>query len=52
MNSLKSILATYRAKSQTEREKGSYFEELHTIQCKCYAEDYRVRRADIDSFFL
>ena len=28
MNSLKSILATYRAQSQTEREKGSYFEEL------------------------
>ena len=100
MNSLKSILATYRAQSQTEREKGSYFEELirtyfrneprfadlysdvwlfadwanahgfsakdtgidlvakthgteefHAIQCKCYAEDYRVRKADIDSFF-
>ena len=94
------ILATYRAKSQTEREKGSYFEELirtyfrfeasyadlysdvwhfadwanahgfsakdtgidlvaktrgteefHAIQCKCYAENYRVRKADIDSFF-
>ena len=28
MNSLKSLLATYRAQSQTEREKGSYFEEL------------------------
>ena len=28
MSSLKSILATYRAKSQSEREKGSYFEEL------------------------
>jgi hypothetical protein len=95
----------YRATSQTEREKGSYFEELvrtylrfeasyadlysdvwlysdwakeigtpefglsakdtgidlvaktrgtgeyHAIQCKCYAEDYRVRKADIDSFF-
>ena len=105
MSSLKSILASYRATSQTEREKGSYFEELirtyfryeatyadlysdvwlyadwakeigtpqfglsakdtgidlvaktrgtdefHAIQCKCYAEDYRVRKADIDSFF-
>ena len=100
MSSLQSILATYRAQSQTEREKGSYFEELirtyfrneprfadlysdvwlfsdwakghgfsakdtgidlvaktrgteefHAIQCKCYAEDYRVRKADIDSFF-
>ena len=100
MSSLKSILAAYRAKSQTEREKGSYFEELirayfryeatyadlysavwlyadwakahgfsakdtgtdlvakthgteefHAIQCKCYAADYRVRKADIDSFF-
>ena len=94
------IIATYRAKSKSEREKGSYFEELirtyfryeasyadlysdvwlfadwakahgfsakdtgidlvaktrgteefHAIQCKCYAEDYRVRKADIDSFF-
>jgi len=100
MSPLQKILATYRAQSQTEREKGSYFEELirtyfrneprfadlysdvwlfadwakahgfsakdtgidlvaktagteefHAIQCKCYAEDYRVRKADIDSFF-
>ncbi len=28
MSSLKSILASYRVTSQTEREKGSYFEEL------------------------
>ena len=100
MSPLQNILTTYRAKSQSEREKGSYFEELirtyfryeatyanlysdvwlfadwakahgfnakdtgidlvaktqgteefHAIQCKCYAEDYRVRKADIDSFF-
>jgi len=25
--------------------------EFHAIQCKCYAEDYRVRKTDIDSFF-
>jgi len=98
--SLHSILAAYRATSQTEREKGTYFEELirtyfrnepkyanlysdvwlfadwakdhgkiakdtgidlvakvsgteeyHAIQCKCYAEDYRVKKSDIDSFF-
>ncbi len=102
---LQSILVQYRATSQTEREKGTYFEELirtyfryeasyadlysdvwlyadwakeigtpqfkmsakdtgidlvaktrgteeyHAIQCKCYAPDYRVRKADIDSFF-
>ncbi|MEY4569428.1 MAG: hypothetical protein RLZZ398_867 [Verrucomicrobiota bacterium] len=100
MTPLQSILAAYRATSQSEREKGTYFEELirtyfrfeasygdlysdvwlfadwatahgfsakdtgidlvaktrgteefHAIQCKCYAEDYRVRKADIDSFF-
>jgi len=105
MSPLQSILAAYRATSQTEREKGTYFEELirtyfryeasyadlysdvwlfgdwakeigtpqfgisakdtgidlvarthgtgeyHAIQCKCYAPDYRVRKADIDSFF-
>ena len=105
MTALQSILAAYRATSQTEREKGTYFEELirtffrfeasyadlysdvwlyaywvkeiggpqfgfsakdigidlvartrgteeyHAIQCKCYAPDYRVRKADIDSFF-
>jgi predicted helicase len=102
---LQSILESYRVTSQTEREKGSYFEELirtylrfeasyadlysevwlfadwvkeiggqqfgfnakdtgidlaakthgtgeyHAIQCKCYAPTYRVRKADIDSFF-
>jgi predicted helicase len=105
MTPLQKILEKYRATSQTEREKGTYFEELirtyfrneprfadlysdvwlyadwakeiggpqfhlsgkdtgidlvaktagtdefHAIQCKCYAEDYRVRKADIDSFF-
>ncbi len=105
MSPLQEILANYRATSKTEREKGTYFEELirtyfrfeatyadlysdvwlyadwareigtpqfgmsakdtgidlvgktrgteeyHAIQCKCYAEDYRVRKADIDSFF-
>ncbi|WP_028762287.1 DEAD/DEAH box helicase [Shewanella colwelliana] len=25
--------------------------EYHAIQCKCYAEDYRIQKADIDSFF-
>lgn len=97
---LQKLLTTYRQASQTEREKGTYFEELirtyfryeatyadlysevwlyadwakeqgldgrdtgidlvaltsgtneyHAIQCKCFAEDYRVRKADIDSFF-
>ena len=100
MTPLQKILAAYRATSQTEREKGTYFEELirtyfrneprfadlysdvwlfadwakahgfnakdtgidlvakthgteefHAIQCKCFAPDYRVRKADIDSFF-
>ena len=105
MTPLQSILTTYRATSQTEREKGTYFEELirtyfryeatyadlysdvwlyadwareigtpqfgmsgkdtgidlvaktkgteeyHAIQCKCYAEDYTVKKSDIDSFF-
>ena len=105
MTSLQKILTAYRATSQTQREKGSYFEELirtyfryeasyadlysdvwlyadwakeigtplfgfsgkdtgidlvaktrgteefHAVQCKCYAPDYRVRKADIDSFF-
>ncbi len=105
MTPLQTILARYRSDSHTEREKGSYFEELirtffryeaayadlysqvwlyadwarevgspqfgftgrdtgidlvaltagtgeyHAIQCKCYAPDYRVRKADIDSFF-
>ncbi len=100
MSALQTILATYRATSKTEREKGTYFEELirtyfrnepkyrdlysyvllysdwanthgftakdtgidlvakthgteefHAIQCKCYDEGYRIRKADIDSFF-
>jgi predicted helicase len=103
MSALSQILDTYRQISQTEREKGTYFEELirtyfryeatyadlyeqvwlysdwakehpefglsakdtgidlvakskgtdeyHAIQCKCYAEDYRVQKKDIDSFF-
>jgi predicted helicase len=25
--------------------------EYHAIQCKCYAEDYRIQKSDIDSFF-
>ena len=25
--------------------------ELHAIQCKFYAEDYRIKKLDIDSFF-
>ena len=97
---LSRILDTYRAASMSEREKGTYFEELiltylrnepsyrdlygqvwtykdwareqgidardtgidlvartagtgeyHAIQCKLYAENYRVQKADIDSFF-
>ena len=103
MTALSQILDAYRQASQTEREKGTYFEELirtyfryeatyadlyeqtwlysdwakehpefglsakdtgidlvaktrgtgeyHAIQCKCYAEDYRVQKKDIDSFF-
>jgi predicted helicase len=103
VTALTQILDTYRQTSQTEREKGTYFEELirtyfrheatyadlyeqvwlysdwakehpefglsakdtgidlvakaagtgeyHAIQCKCYAEDYRVQKKDIDSFF-
>jgi predicted helicase len=100
MTALQKLLDSYRQTSQTEREKGTYFEELirtyfryeatyadlysdvwlyidwakeqgldgrdtgidlvaktqgtneyHAIQCKCYAEGYRVRKADIDSFF-
>ena len=100
MTALQSILAAYRATSQSEREKGTYFEELirtyfryeasfadlysdvwlfadwakmqgvsakdtgidlvaktrgteefHAIQCICFAPEYRVRKADIDSFF-
>jgi predicted helicase len=100
MSALQVLLASYREISQTEREKGTYFEnliiqyfkneasykdlyshvwtysdwaglqglpkndagidlvaqtqgtnEFHAIQCKFYAEDYRVQKADIDSFF-
>ncbi len=100
MNSLQRLLNTYRETSQSEREKGTYFEELirtyfryevsykdlyndvwlysdwaeeqgldkrdtgidlvaktsgtneyHAIQCKFYAEDYKVKKSDIDSFF-
>ena len=100
MSALQNILAKYRSDSVSEREKGTYFEELiltyfryeatyrdlysdvwlysdwakaqsldgrdtgidlvakthgtneyHAIQCKCYADDYCVRKADIDSFF-
>jgi predicted helicase len=100
MSALKKLLEIYRQTSKTEREKGTYFEELivtyfkneptyrdlysdiwlysdwaaergidardtgidlvaktnatnecHAIQCKCYAEDYRIQKSDIDSFF-
>ncbi|TCK05862.1 DEAD/DEAH box helicase [Marinobacterium mangrovicola] len=100
MSALSQLLDTYRSISVTEREKGTYFEELtccylrneatyrdlydkvwmygdwaeeqglikrdtgidlvartqgtgeyHAIQCKLYAEDHRVQKKDIDSFF-
>ncbi|KAB5405663.1 DEAD/DEAH box helicase [Pseudomonas aeruginosa] len=100
MSALSALLDTYRSASVTEREKGTYFEELicaylrneatyrdlydkvwmyadwakeqglsgkdagidlvartqgtgeyHAIQCKLYAEDYKVQKKDIDSFF-
>lgn len=100
MTPLQTLLHTYRLASITEREKGTYFEDLictylrneatyrdlysqvwtyaawareqgldardtgidlvaqtqgtgefHAIQCKFYAEDYRVQKGDIDSFF-
>lgn len=100
MTALESLLNTYRQAAASEREKGTYFEELilsylrneatysdlysdvwtyadwanqqgldkrdtgidlvaktrgtgeyHTIQCKLYAEDYRLQKSDIDSFF-
>lgn len=100
MSALSSLLNTYRSASVTEREKGTYFEELicaylrneatyrdlydkvwmygdwakeqgldgrdtgidlvartqgtgefHAIQCKLFAEGYRVQKRDIDSFF-
>lgn len=100
MTALEQLLNTYRQASVTEREKGTYFEELivcylrneatyrdlysdvwthaqwadmqgldkrdtgidlvaktqgtgefHAIQCKLFAEDYRLQKGDIDSFF-
>ncbi len=100
MSALTTLLETYRNAAVSEREKGTYFEELmftylrneatyrdlysdvwtyadwarqhgvdgrdagidlvarthgtnelHAIQCKFYAEDYRVQKVDIDSFF-
>lgn len=100
MTALEQLLNTYRQASVTEREKGTYFEELivcylrneatyrdlysdvwtyaqwadlqgldkrdtgidlvaktqgtgefHAIQCKLYAENYRLQKSDIDSFF-
>lgn len=100
MTALQNLLNSFRSQSQTEREKGTYFElltiqylkneasykdlyadvltyadwaqsqglpkndagidlvartrgtdEFHAIQCKFYADDYRVQKSDIDSFF-
>ncbi|TRO23744.1 DEAD/DEAH box helicase [Ectopseudomonas mendocina] len=100
MSALSALLDTYRSAAVTEREKGTYFEELicaylrneatyrdlydkvwmyaewakeqglsgkdagidlvartqgtgeyHAIQCKLYAEDYKLQKKDIDSFF-
>ncbi len=104
MTALQHILTLYRQRAHTEREKGTYFEELircyfrheasykdfysrvwlfadwaheqgicaqdtgidlvaevatpvtgepefHAIQCKFFAEDYRLQKKDIDSFF-
>ena len=100
MPTLKTLLDSFRTAAVTEREKGTYFEELictylrneaiyrdlysdvwtyadwatlqgldgrdagidlvartsgtgefHAIQCKFYAEDYRIQKSDIDSFF-
>ncbi|MGY0503969.1 DEAD/DEAH box helicase [Luteimonas sp. e5] len=100
MTALTDILDSYRTAARSEREKGTYFEELirtylrheptyqdlyaevllwsdwakregkdardtgidlvaitrdtgevHAIQCKLYAEDHRVTKKDIDSFF-
>ncbi|MHB8408997.1 MAG: DEAD/DEAH box helicase [Acidiferrobacterales bacterium] len=100
MNPLKNLLDQFRHAAATEREKGTYFEELirtylrneasyrdlyakvwtyadwaaeqgldqrdtgidlvaqtqgtgeyHAIQCKLFAEDYRLQKSDIDSFF-
>ena len=97
--SLAQLLSSFRQAAASEREKGTYFEELmlcylrnepsyrdlyaqvwtygdwakqqgldardvgidlvaqtttgeyHAIQCKLYAEDYRLQKSDIDSFF-
>lgn len=100
MTALHKLLSSYREAAKTEREKGTYFEELiitylgneaayqhlysdvwtyadwakfqgidgkdtgidlvaktrgtdeyHAIQCKFYADDYRIQKRDIDSFF-
>lgn len=100
MTPLSALLQTYRSAAASEREKGTYFEELmlsylrneatyrdlysdvwtygqwaelqgldkrdagidlvaktqgtgeyHAIQCKLYAEDYKLQKGDIDSFF-
>lgn len=100
MTALSTLLDAYRNASASEREKGTYFEELivcylrneatyrdlysevwtygqwaelqglhkkdagidlvaqvqgtgeiHAIQCKLYAETYKLQKADIDSFF-
>lgn len=100
MSALTDLLNTYRHAAVSEREKGTYFEELivcylrneatyrdlysdvwtygqwaelnglskkdagidlvaktqgtgeiHAIQCKLYAEDYKLQKGDIDSFF-
>lgn len=100
MSALSALLDTFRSASVTEREKGTYFEQLisaylrneatycdlydkvwtyadwakeqglsgkdagidlvartqgtgeyHAIQCKLYAEGYKVQKKDIDSFF-
>ncbi len=100
MTALQNLLNSFKSQSQTEREKGTYFElltiqylkneasyqdlysnvwtyaewaesqglpkndagidlvartrgtdEFHAIQCKFYADDYRVQKSDIDSFF-
>jgi predicted helicase len=100
VSTLKTLLDSFRSAAVTEREKGTYFEELicaylrneavyrdlysevwtyadwaslqgldkrdtgidlvaktngtgefHAIQCKFYADDYRIQKSDIDSFF-
>ena len=100
MTALQKLLDSYRDAAETEREKGTYFEELivtylkheatyrdlysdvwtyadwakqqgiegkdtgidlvaktqgtdeyHAIQCKFYADDHRIQKKDIDSFF-